>query len=261
MASKETIRTVKEIAREVIGQPSPTRIQRKGKGRRFKPDGRHRAGAEGGLDIYGGPEMCPELTPHYSENPLKYGATGHVQVIFKKPRETHNVEPVFHYTPEVIGHANYLLETQGKTAMEHYLGNIKEHTNMSTTHLSITESLRDKREEDKQHDTHGAIGVELQKAMEKSQYYKKLAQEHSAEALHWEKVARSLQAVLDLTANGVSGQSKNRGTNDKVSKGFWEEKMKAFFADGKPRPKSEVLKYILSIKQMKKSILCNQLAY
>src|SRR5260370_13886055 len=45
----------------------------------------------------------------------------HIAVTPRTPQEKHRPEPVTHYSPEVVKHAEYLKHTKGVAAMDEYL--------------------------------------------------------------------------------------------------------------------------------------------
>jgi len=215
---------VKEVARKVIGQPKPTQVRSGRRGR--KSDGRHRAGVSGGLDIYEENHEETEVldAPRLATNPLLHGAavTGIPSRYFKDVRPRwHETSTVFHFSQEVIGHANFLRETQGQGAMETYLKQIKEN---SMDHGELAEKSREITDARKEQSVPGGIEAQMNDALRKAKHYREEAGRLEKEADQQDRIALKLQEVLDIMGGQTDKEKGSSGT--RLPHGEWDRRWK-----------------------------------
>jgi hypothetical protein len=144
----------------------------------------------------------------------------HLPVIPRPARTKRAPETLVHYSQEAINHANYLLNTQGKDAMDHYLKGAK----MSTQPNLVTD-----RRSMEEVQAGGTIETAIREAEAKIAHHQSRASFHESEQQRWTTVASSLRTALEATnatyapkPNG-NGHAKRNGHNEERPRGFWRE--------------------------------------
>lgn len=215
---------VKELARERIGQPPPTKVRGRKGGRRS--DGRHRAGVTGALDIYDRSQedldYIPD-TPRMATNPALHGnrVTGiPSRYLYDARQKRHDTETLFHFSPEAIAHANYLQRTQGDAAMNQYLKEIKER---KVDHLDLAKA-QVAADDKKKQNIGGTVEQQLEDAETKARHYREEAERMEKKADEQDKIALKFREILDIMG-GNSGRRAAPG--ERVPHGEWRKRMEA----------------------------------
>ncbi len=211
---------VKEQARELIGQPKPTKVR----GNR-KPDGRHRAGVQGALDIYEDKNEDGELldAPRLATNPILHGgAITNIPSRYLNDlrQKRHEHSTIFHFSKEIIDHANFLQQTQGKPAMDQFLHQAKEQA-MTMSHEQIMNDA--KHEGDKKlMNVGGGIEQELTKVEARAKHCREEAGRLESEADNLDRIALKLRETLDMLGGKETRQTRGPG----LGKGTWTARFK-----------------------------------
>jgi hypothetical protein len=212
---------VKEKARQVIGSPPPTKVRR---GR--KADGRQRAGVTGGLNIYE-PEVdetIPDL-PHLATNPALHGGmvTSIPSRYLKDVRQKHHAkETLFHFSTAAIAHADYLLKSQGKEAMDKYLAQIKESNDMTDQNQQIATDVHRKREEN-EHRIGSGLEAEIQRMKARAKHCREQMEVHEKEADSLDAAVLKLEDAMGLL-DGKNAKRTYTSAGSRAPHGEWDRR-------------------------------------
>lgn len=130
---------------------------------------------------------------------------------------------VYTFSPEVMGHAQFLLTSQGNQAMNKYLNDVR--LGKGETTMSTEAQRPNDREVMEQHTPQhvhqgGLIEGALENAKQKAKYYRTQVELMMAEADRAEKVVSALEAAL-IAAAGPAEPKRYRSSSESGGRKLW----------------------------------------